>query len=91
MKRLVLTICIVLFPAFGFGKPALTDEQIKQRIIENSIASYSGNCPCPYNSDRAGRSCGKRSAYSKRGGYAPLCYPDDVSKQMVQDWKKQRP
>ena len=89
IKRLALIGFAVLFPLLASAKPALTDEQIKQRIIQESIAAYPGNCPCPYNSDRAGRSCGRRSAYSKPGGYAPLCYPDDVGKEMVQDWKKQ--
>ena len=61
--------------------PALaqSDAQIRQRIIRESIASYPGSCPCPYNTDRAGRSCGRRSAYNRPGGYAPRCYPQDVS------------
>jgi hypothetical protein len=60
-----------------------TDSQIKREIIELSVASYSGSCPCPYNRDRAGRSCGKRSAYSRPGGAAPLCYEGDVTAAMV--------
>lgn len=56
-----------------------TDAQIKQRIIAESIASYPGTCPCPYNTDRAGRSCGRRSAYSRPGGYSPKCYASDVT------------
>src|SRR5437016_5277893 len=55
-------------------KPAKTDAQIRQEIISASIASYKGSCACPYNVDRAGHSCGKRSAYSRPGGAAPLCY-----------------
>ena len=49
-----------------------------QRAIRQSIVAYSGSCPCPYSVDRAGRRCGGRSAYSKPGGAAPLCYPADV-------------
>lgn len=49
-----------------------------QRAIRQSIAAYPGSCPCPYNVDRAGRRCGARSAHSKPGGAAPLCYPADV-------------
>lgn len=56
-----------------------TDAQIRQRLIRQSIASYPGSCPCPYSVDRAGRRCGGRSAYSRPGGYAPLCYPSDVT------------
>lgn len=70
--------------------PALaqSDAQIRQRIIRESIASYPGSCPCPYNTDRAGRSCGRRSAYSRPGGYAPLCYPRDVSAAEVEAWRR---
>ncbi|MFT6674547.1 MAG: hypothetical protein ACJAVM_000730 [Sulfitobacter sp.] len=52
----------------------------RKDLIQQSIANYSGNCPCPYNRDRGGRKCGKRSAWSKPGGYAPLCYDSDVSR-----------
>lgn len=52
-------------------------------IIARSVARYSGNCPCPYNVDSAGRSCGARSAYSRPGGEAPICYADDVSDAMI--------
>lgn len=55
-----------------------TDAQVRKRIIQESIASYPGNCPCPYNTDAAGRSCGRRSAWSKPGGYSPKCYDSDI-------------
>jgi hypothetical protein len=69
----------------GLGAPAAAqrDAAIKQRLIRESIAAYPGNCPCPYNTDRAGRRCGGRSAYSRPGGHAPLCYPSDVSAAQV--------
>ena len=60
-----------------------SDDQLRQRIIARSIANYSGSCPCPYNRDRAGRRCGKRSAYSRPGGASPVCYPSDVSSAML--------
>ena len=68
----------------------LTDAQIKQAIIKASIAGYAGSCPCPYNTDRAGRSCGRRSAYSRPGGAAPLCYVADVTKEMVAAYRAER-
>ncbi|MBD2472387.1 hypothetical protein [Nostoc sp. FACHB-145] len=37
----------------------------------------SGSCSCPYDIDKAGRSCGGRSAYSRPGGSHPICYLDD--------------
>ncbi|MGE0682430.1 MAG: hypothetical protein AB7P69_16210 [Candidatus Binatia bacterium] len=69
---------------------AETDDEIKQQLIQQSIAQYPGNCPCPYNTDRAGRRCGGRSAYSRAGGYSPLCYPRDVTQEMVDLYKAQR-
>jgi hypothetical protein len=35
-----------------------------------------------------GRSCGKRSAYSKPGGASPLCFKEDVTKAMVQAYRE---
>jgi hypothetical protein len=67
-----------------------SDEQIKKEIIQQWIRSYPGNCPCPYNLDRAGRRCGKRSAYSKPGGYSPICYPSNVTEQIIANHKKRK-
>ena len=69
--------------AAGTGASAQTESQLKQRLIRQSIASYPSSCPCPYSVDRGGRRCGGRSAYSRPGGYAPLCYPSDVTPAMV--------
>ncbi len=33
-----------------------------------------GSCECPYDLDRAGNFCGKRSSYYQAGGYRPACY-----------------
>jgi hypothetical protein len=71
----------------AFADPS--DADIREAIIRQSIATYSGNCPCPYSLDRAGRHCGARSAYSRPGGRAPLCYPGDVSDEMVAKYRKQ--
>lgn len=76
-------------PAAVAPRPARgpSSAEIRKRLIAASIAEYSGSCPCPYHSDRAGRSCGRRSAYSRPGGYAPLCYPRDVSDEMVEQYR----
>ena len=66
---------------------ALSDAQIKQKIIQESIDSYPGNCPCPYNTDRGGRRCGGRSAYNRAGGYSPKCFASDVSKAEVDAYR----
>lgn len=86
MKLLFSAVGLLAFiaaPAFARD----SDAQIKQQIIRASLASYPGNCPCPYNSDRAGRSCGARSAYSRPGGYSPKCYASDVSAGEVKSYR----
>ncbi|WP_346399196.1 hypothetical protein [Pseudomonas syringae] len=66
----------------------VTDASIVKAIIQESIDSYPGNCPCPYNAARNGSQCGKRSAYSRKGGYAPICYKDDVTNEMINDYRR---
>jgi hypothetical protein len=65
-----------------------TDAEIGSILVQRSIAAYSGNCPCPYNRDSAGRQCGGRSAYSRPGGASPLCYPRDVSAEQVMRYRE---
>jgi len=69
----------------------LSEAQIKQILIDESIAAYSGNCPCPYHTARNGSRCGRRSAYSRAGGAEPLCYPKDVSAEMVEEYRAAHP
>lgn len=81
------TFAILAGVALAFASnPALareSDAQVKARMIKQSIAAYPGNCPCPYNTARNGSSCGGRSAWSRGGGHAPLCYPADITKAQV--------
>ena len=65
-----------------------SDSEIKEILIRQSIAGYSGNCPCPYSTDRAGRRCGGRSAWSRPGGASPLCYEGDVTQSRVDSFRK---
>jgi hypothetical protein len=74
-------------PLESKGRPKLSDAQIKQILIDESIAAYSGPCACPYQRARNGSSCGRRSAYSRGGGAEPLCYPKDVSTEMVEEYR----
>jgi len=66
---------------------AQSDAQVKLQIIRQSLAAYPGPCPCPYSLMRNGRSCGGRSAYSRPGGYAPICYPADIGQADVAAWR----
>jgi hypothetical protein len=83
-------VCVLLFafsPLSIAASADLSDDEIRTVLIKRSQAGYPGNCPCPYFLDRAGRKCGARSAYSKQGGYAPLCFAEDVTEQMIKQFR----
>lgn len=83
----ILLITLVFF-SFDSNAKAHTDAKIKDILIEESINQTPGNCPCPYHGDRSGRRCGGRSSYSRGGGYAPLCYKEDISKSMIENYRQ---
>lgn len=93
-KKTFLIFLSLVFCANAVGRKleeskALSDSAIRQKIVKQSIAAYSGNCPCPFNTMRNGHACGSRSAYSRPGGASPICYAKDVSKAMVDNWRAQ--
>jgi len=69
---------------------AQSDAEVRQSIIRDSIATYPGPCACPYNRTRNGSACGGRSAYSRPGGHAPICYPRDVTQAQIADYRRAR-
>lgn len=81
-------IAIVATTMFATQVYAATDDQVRQVIIQQSIASYSGSCPCPYSVARNGSMCGRRSAYSRPGGASPMCYPSDVPQSLVDQYRR---
>jgi hypothetical protein len=83
--RLYFSLLTILI--FTSGSAFANDQDIKQKIINESISTYSGNCPCPYNSARNGSRCGGRSAYSRKGGASPICYEADITKEMIEEYK----
>jgi len=99
-RLLVLFTIVMLATAGGFAtaqvvagnksqqaSASISDAKIRQILIQQSLASYPGPCPCPYNAMRNGRACGARSVYSKPGSYEPLCYPQDVTTTMVRQYR----
>jgi len=85
----IILSTFILLPSISFSADKkYSDEEIRQRMISESIAAYSGNCPCPYNIMRNGKRCGKFSAYIKPGGYSPLCYPRDITDEMVKKYRE---
>lgn len=75
----------------GAVKKGLSDAQVKKLLIDESIAAYDGNCPCPYSRARNGSRCGKRSAHYREGGAAPLCFVADVTAEMVRAYREEHP
>lgn len=49
-------------------------EPVKPAWNEPIREPYQGSCECPYDTDRRGRRCGGRSAYSRAGGSPGMCY-----------------
>lgn len=88
--RSSLIAIIGALPLAAFAGSNLTDEAIRALIVQESVGSYAGNCPCPYNVDRAGRSCGRRSAWSKPGGSTPICYTHEVSDEQIKQYRARR-
>lgn len=92
MKKFRLALAVACLAcvatAWGQGRAALSVVQVKQQIIAESIAAYPGRCPCPYHAAKNGSACGARSAWSRQGGYAPICYEREVSSEMVVKWRQ---
>lgn len=84
----LLVLAGVAFPAKLRFSGVEGDSEIKKRMIRESISEYPKSCPCPYNTARNGSRCGGRSAYSKQGGYSPLCFESDITQEMLVDWKR---
>jgi hypothetical protein len=78
-----LLAAFVARPAFA----QQSDDEIRQLIVQESIASYAGACPCPESHNAAGRRCGGNSAYSRPGGAKPVCYAENVTKEMIDRYR----
>lgn len=43
-------------------------------ISLSALTAYSrGSCPCPFDIDKRGYKCGKRSSFCRQGGDEPMC------------------
>jgi hypothetical protein len=72
---------------------ALTAAAIAAIIVKASRDQYYATghpCACPDDTMRNGRACGGRSAYSRPGGAAPLCYPTDVPAAMIESYRQRQ-
>jgi hypothetical protein len=72
---------------------ALTAAAIAAILIKASRDQYHATgkpCACPDDAMRNGRACGSRSAYSRPGGTAPLCYRTDVTPAMIESYRQRQ-
>jgi hypothetical protein len=77
----------------GKVEAVLTVAAVAALIVQASRDQYHAGgrpCACPDDSMRNGRACGGRSAYSRPGGAAPLCYPSDVTAAMIDSYRQRQ-
>ena len=69
----------------------LSDDRIRQKIIQQSQARYGSRCVCSYQTkDLHGRSCKGRHEVIKTDPQ-PVCYPRQITSEMVTDWRLKHP
>jgi len=89
-NRFDLMIAIGFAEAKGENTEVLTEAAIVALIIAGSIAVYKAMgipCACPEDTMWNGRRCGGNSAWSRPGGYKPLCYVTDVTASMISAYR----
>jgi hypothetical protein len=89
MNRIALALSVA---AACWALPAtaqhVSDDAVRNAMIKDSINAYRGNCPCPYNYAANGSLCGGRSAYSRPSGASPLCFPKDITPNMLEQYRQ---
>jgi hypothetical protein len=69
----------------------LADAAIIALVIAGSISAYKAMgkpCACPSDRMKNGRVCGGNSAWSRPGGFRPLCFASDVSANMIEVYRR---
>jgi hypothetical protein len=94
MPRSFLLVFLVATQPVAWSSRAatLTDDQVRREIIRQSVAEHHAEgerCVCPYDPAPDGSRCGGESAYDRRTGKIPICYPEDVSDGLVRVWRDQ--
>ena len=66
----------------------LSDDRLRQRLLQDSQAPFHGRCACPRQAtDGRGRACQGRVVQLPDHGPA-LCSPDQVTDEMLAAWRK---
>lgn len=59
------------------SEPVPSENLVVDPMTPIRTPTYGQGCSCPYDVAKNGSSCGKRSAYTRPGGDAPICYVGD--------------
>ena len=65
------------------------NKKINQLFIGAALATMAPAVNAAQTPAWNGSSCGGRSAWSKAGGYSPICYKKEVTKEMVKAWRQE--
>jgi hypothetical protein len=69
----------------------LSNNRLRQQIMQESQIHYSGRCVCSYQTkDSKRRSCKGRHEVIKTPP-APICYPSQVTSNMMSEWRQHHP
>ena len=93
MRILLIVMAILIALVMTFSNQVLadrflmTDEEIIQTIIYQSIASYPGTSVPPYYRFNNGSRCGNQGAYSKISGCYTICLKRDVTREIIDKFR----
>jgi len=69
----------------------MTEAAVVLAIIVASVTAYKAMgkpCACPSDTMKNGRSCGGNSAWSRGGGFKPLCFSTDINPIMIKLYRE---
>jgi len=86
--RIASYIAAALMLATTASACGKTEAEIKECMIAESVHAYQGSCPCPWSKASNGVVCGERSSWARHPRKGVLCYHDDITKGMVDEYRE---
>ncbi len=86
-RTVAALVLIALLPSATVVAQHWSDDDIRKRIIEDSIARFGGDCPCPYSYAWNGRQCASNSAYMRHEPEL-YCYPQDEPPHLIRQYRE---
>jgi hypothetical protein len=84
---IVAVVFLSMTAAWSANTAFMTDSEVRRAIILDSIKAYTGECPCPYSRTDDGFRCGDKSKAKQGERPKPVCYPEDVTNEMVERYR----